>query len=235
MLVSYPKSGNTWVRMLIAHVIRPGASLNAMEQLVPDIYRARRKDLARAYTFPGGGRLLKSHESFQPTYRRVIYLVRDPRDVCVSYFHYKMAFSTDPQVEASFEVFSRRFLQGELDPYGTWSEHVCGWLCAEAAEVLLVKYEDLLNDTSVWLERITEYLDLEVSRQERDQAIQACSLSALQKKERQERDQWLHRRSSGDAQFFRRGGSASRGEIPPETRGMIETQWSKAMEYFGYV
>ena len=35
-------------------------------------------------------RVLKSHESFQPHYPSVIYIVRDPRDVAVSYYHHAM-------------------------------------------------------------------------------------------------------------------------------------------------
>ena len=32
-------------------------------------------------------RILKSHECFQPQYPRIIYIVRDPRDICVSFYH----------------------------------------------------------------------------------------------------------------------------------------------------
>src|SRR5438874_11935634 len=86
-LVSYPKSGNTWVRFLIANLISdiPVTFLN-IEQRIPSIYILPDRAL-RAMPKP---RVLKSHECFVPRYRNVIYIVRDPRDVAVSYYHYNL-------------------------------------------------------------------------------------------------------------------------------------------------
>src|ERR671925_279845 len=83
-LVSYPRSGNTWTRFLIANLIYPSEPVNFanIESRVPEIYLWRDRDL-RKLSRP---RILKSHEYFDPRYKKTIYIARDPRDVAVSVY-----------------------------------------------------------------------------------------------------------------------------------------------------
>jgi hypothetical protein len=87
-LTSYPRSGNTWTRFLVgnlAHTEEAVTFLN-VERLVPDMNKHGDYYL-RHLPRP---RILKSHEVFDPRYKRVIYIVRDPRDVAVSNYHWEM-------------------------------------------------------------------------------------------------------------------------------------------------
>ena len=54
-----------------------------MEYIIPDIYKNTEKDL-KVIKRP---RVLKSHEYYDPRQKKLIYLVRDPRDVVISYYH----------------------------------------------------------------------------------------------------------------------------------------------------
>jgi hypothetical protein len=85
-LVSFPKSGNTWSRFLIGNLTHPEEPVTFanVDRIVPDIYGTAANDI-RAMPPP---RVFKSHEAFDPRYRRVIYIVRDPRDVAVSSYHF---------------------------------------------------------------------------------------------------------------------------------------------------
>src|SRR5437588_13041373 len=76
-LVSYPRSGNTWLRFLLANALRPAqvATFADVGAVVPDIYDGPDRDLLRR----PAPRVLKSHEPFDERYRRVLYLVRHPR------------------------------------------------------------------------------------------------------------------------------------------------------------
>src|ERR1700688_3546261 len=94
-LVSYPRSGNTWTRFLISNLIyqeEPTTFAN-IEKRIPEIYfnadHAMRK-LPRP-------RILKSHECFQPHYKHVICIVRDPRDVAVSFYHHNVKAGNFPE------------------------------------------------------------------------------------------------------------------------------------------
>src|ERR1017187_7417206 len=81
-LTSYPRSGNTWTRFLVGNLIYQdlGVSFLNVERLVPDMYKTA-DWVMRRLPRP---RVLKSHECFDPRYPKVIYIVRDPRDVAVS-------------------------------------------------------------------------------------------------------------------------------------------------------
>ena len=68
-LVSYPRSGNTWLRFLLANALRPEqATFTTVGEVVPDIYDETDRELLRRPS----PRILKSHEPFDPRYPRVV-------------------------------------------------------------------------------------------------------------------------------------------------------------------
>jgi len=237
MLVSYPKSGNTWVRALVANVIQHSPSLQKMESLIPDIYRARGLALRNAYRFPCTGRLIKSHESFRPTYKRVIYIVRDPRDVCVSYYHYLRKIKRGPGWnDLSFEDFVALFVDGDADRFGTWSEHVQSWKSAEEAEMLNIRYEGMLEDPEGNLQNICDFLNLACTPAQIRSAVSACAIESLRAKEKKERSAWSATRNADpSAHFFRQGGAKNWNDEDRESIAKIETKWGAVMERLGYV
>src|SRR5689334_7193419 len=87
-LVSYPRSGNTWTRFLLGNLLWQDTpvTFSNIESRIPEIYFNPDR-LMRQLRRP---RLLKSHECFQPHYPRVIYIVRDPRDVATSFYHHNV-------------------------------------------------------------------------------------------------------------------------------------------------
>src|SRR5438270_7142656 len=142
LLVSYPRSGNTWLRFLLANALRPAqvATFADVGAVVPDIYDEPDRDLLRR----PAPRVLKSHEPFDERYRRVLYLVRHPADVAVSYYHYLIKMR---QLPPGFDVarFVESFLGGRLDDFRAWGDHVTGWLDLRAgdADFVLLRYEDV--------------------------------------------------------------------------------------------
>ena len=88
LIVSYPRSGNTWVRFLLANLLeesRYPLSFQQMEERIPSIHQ--RKDWNRIRTIPSP-RFIKSHMPYSSKYKKAIYIVRDGRDVMVSAYHY---------------------------------------------------------------------------------------------------------------------------------------------------
>jgi hypothetical protein len=144
LLVSYPKSGSTWLRFLLAHALTSvDADFDSVRDTVPPLDRYRRAPAL----LPDGGRLVRSHEPLAP-YRgrdgqRVISLVRDGRDVALSYLAHERRYG---RFEGSPKEFVDHFLTGRIDAYGPWHEHVLAAAALEAsgrARVLQVRYEDL--------------------------------------------------------------------------------------------
>lgn len=124
-LVSFPKSGNTWTRFLLGNLMNPGKPVGFadIERVVPDIAVFPRADFRRLQR----PRLIKSHDCFDPRYRRVIYIIRDPRDVAVSLYYYaKKVKNIDDSF--SLEAFVKRMLVPGRSYNGTWGEHAGSWL-----------------------------------------------------------------------------------------------------------
>ena len=155
-LVSYPKSGNTWTRFLLGNVLNPAERITFanVEHKVPDIHAQSKKGLLRTPR----PRLIKSHECFDPRYRRVIYIVRDPRDVAVSAYHYdrkEKNIADDFPVDA---YVNTRFLNTD-EYFGTWGEHAGSWL-ANSHNILKMSRlkNDFLGTPGSWGKNVVSWL-----------------------------------------------------------------------------
>ena len=124
-LVSYPRSGNTWTRFLLGNLLYQNRSGHVFQHRVQDpgnLFQPR--SIHAALRRP---RMLKSHECFQPHYPRVIYIVRDPRDVAVSFYHHNVKARNIPD-DYPMASFVPRFIAGEFDrKFGSWRDNVLSW------------------------------------------------------------------------------------------------------------
>lgn len=158
LLVSYPKSGSTWLRFLLAHALTAeGADFDSVRDTVPRVGRHRRAHPL----LDDGGRVLRTHEPVEPFLarpgQRIIYLVRDGRDVALSYLAHQRRYGT---FAGGTSEFVGRFLRGEVDNYGPWHEHVLAAVELQRlrrADVLQVRYEDLRQDTVAALQRVLTF------------------------------------------------------------------------------
>jgi hypothetical protein len=265
-LVSYPKSGNTWTRFLLGNLMHTDSRItfSNVEEKVPDIYGASKNTLKKTPR----PRLLKSHECFDPRYRRVVYIVRDPRDVAVSAYHYDRKgrniaddFPIDEYVSTRFmktdEYFGTwgehagswlvnsknvfhlaRLKNGFLGTMGSWGENVMSWLGARGhdREFLLVRYEDLLEDTNREMTRISEFLGLQVSGEKIAQAVELSSADNMRKLEIAQTDQWATTKPSRKDINFVRAAKANqwREALPAAAVNEIESAWGPVMQLLGY-
>lgn len=232
-LVSYPRSGNTWIRSIAAHLVCPHEDpLPHLDECIPDIYAVPRRTLQMVPR----PRVLKSHEYFDPRYRRAIYVVRDPRDVAVSYYHYEVMRSRLPP-DASLDEFVVRFVAGRVDLYGRWSDHVRGWLDARQHDrrFLLLRYEDLLSDVAAGVRQIARFVGSDASHDRVQWVSQACSVSSMRAAEADGRllSEWPRRPGSS---FLRSGTSgAGYAELRPESLQLIEDAFAHELQRTGYL
>jgi len=265
-LVSYPRSGNTWVRFLLGNLLNPDEPItfNNLERKVPNIYGASKRTFKRIPR----PRLIKSHECFDPRYRRVIYIVRDPRDVAVSAYHYgrKMrlidyALPIETFVTSTFmqtgqhfgtwgdsvgswlvnpgNIFQiSRIKDGFLGITASWGENVMSWLGARGHDrkFLLLRYEDLLDDTPEELAKVSEFLALGASPDRIARAVALSSAENMRKLEVTQSSEWYATKEGRkDIPFVRVAKSAQwKRSLPASSVAEIEAAWGPVMELLGY-
>lgn len=234
-LVSYPKSGNTWVRFLLANLIYPNETVGFanINHLLP-APGVLSKRFLRKLPRP---RILKSHEPFDVRFQKVIYLVRDPRDVAVSEYHFNLKKRyIGPEV--SLEEFARRFIAGTTSSYGSWWEHAASWIAARHGNpaFLLVRYEDLLADSIGETGKIAEFLGIQAGEERLRAAVERSSADRMRKLEKQQADQWTGTKNTRQEIPFVRSATSGgwKAALPQRSAEDIEAAWAPLLYFLGY-
>jgi Sulfotransferase domain len=234
-LVSYPKSGSTWARFLLAALVNPKETVSFanIDRLLPSVSSRSKRDL-RNHPRP---RLLKSHEYFDARYHNVVYVVRDPRDVVLSQYRF---FLKRGAIDDGYTLdsFVTRFLAGELNTYASWGENVGTWLVAQQGtkRFLLLRYEDMLRETGKELSKVADFLGLQISPEHLARCVEQGSADRMRDLEKKQGDQWVTTKGKRkDVPFV---GAAKAGGwksgLSPEHIAKIETAWGPLMQHLGY-
>jgi len=236
-VVSYPRSGNTWTRFLIANLVHLGqnVSFTNIEKLIPDTSSQSNRAL-KATPRP---RIIKTHQYFDHRYGKIIYIVRDPRDVALSYYNFQRKYR---QIEDAYplEHYVDDFVTGKLisTAWGTWSENVASWIFTRGKrkEFLLLRYEDMMKDTAKELARIATFLGIEPLSERLQKAIELSSADRMRELERMEADQWVatkkHRKDIPFVRIAKSGGW--KASLPESCVRHIEVAWGDLMTMLGY-
>ena len=196
VLMSWGKSGRTWLRVMMSRVYQLKAGLDASELLDFDNLKATDPSLPavffthnnylRNYT---GNWESKSH--FQGN--RIVLLVRDPRDVAVSqFFQWKFRmrpnkkFINDyPPHGADIDVWD--FVLDEDAGVPRIVDYFNGWARAipELKDVLIVRYEDMRADPAAVLAEIMAFTGTEVSGEQVREAVEFAAYDNMKKMEQE--------------------------------------------------
>ena len=231
-LVEFPKSGVTWLSFLIANtnLLLAGdrdrlVTFFNLNDFVADIEVSRHLSPIPPSTL--GFRVIKSHATFTRHYAKVIYLVRDPRNVMASYWHFVTSLGYfRGSIEAM--VDDRRF------GIAAWRNHVAAWLDhAEPSQaVMVLRYEDLLGDAAGALKRVYHLLGRDLSDETTTLAIERSGIERM-------RDEEALFNASHPAlknfDFVRKGAAqGSRTPLTPELKARIAEAAGPLMMRFGY-
>ena len=235
-LISYPRSGNTWTRFLVANLLFSESEVSFLniDYLVPDVINITQRELDRIPR----PRLIKTHHYFDPRYKKVIYIVRDPRDVVVSYyyFHLKQGFITDGY---PMSKFVERFVSGEVDPtYASWGENVASWIATRfrKQDFLLLQYEKMKTKTVSELAKVADFLEIPYDAARLSAAVEKSTAERMRDLEKRDEDRWIGTRAKRkDVRFVRTAVTGGwRSALNSEEVSSIESAWGPLMQSLGY-
>jgi len=241
-LTSYPRSGNTWTRFLLGNLLNPDdpASFANIESRVPEVY-FNPDHVLRKLPRP---RLLKSHEAFHPNYPRVIYIVRDPRDVAVSFYHHNIKAGIIPD-DYPLDEFVPGFIAAKYDSrWGSWADNVMSWMAMRQGRVtfLLLRYEDMKQDTAGELLKVARFLqeagfpNVATSSERLARAVELSTPERMRALEKQQSRQHRQlRRTRQDKPFIRAAKSGGwQTDLSRRSVELIENAWGSIMQTLGY-
>jgi hypothetical protein len=236
-IVSYPRSGNTWTRFLIANLLHPAQPVTFanIERLIPDAEAQSSRYMKRIPS----PRVIKSHQYFDHRYPKVIYIVRDPRDVVLSYYDFSRKYRFIPD-GFSIDEYVRDFVDGRLISagWGTWAENAGTWVAARygGPNFLLLRYEDLIANTEVELAKVAAFFGIEANPERLRSVVERSSADRMRALERTQANEWVSTKGKrSDIPFI---GAAVPGkwksQLTTAATAEIESAWSPLMARFGY-
>ena len=237
-IVSHPKSGRHWVCFMLASIMKAQGftgpsqlTLNSWKEMIIPLNRRAikvdKRNLRRLRDFPDP-RIFVCHAPYDPILPKVVYLVRDPRDVLVSFYYHNRRIHPNALKDIS------EFVTHHFAIKNNWHFQVSGWLeHAGDANLLIVRYEDLKHDTKIWLGEICRFCGLSVTQSELEEAVANGSLENMRAIERQ----YGKGTPNGDPSipFVRKGVvGAWQEELSSHTAKLIEGKCHELMTKLNY-
>lgn len=273
-LASYPKSGNTWMRIGLI-TLRDGGETLDLDRMTNNIgvFLAMRHRLDMALDIDSSdlsaeeiellrpriyglidhqGRettIWKIHDCWARTAdgaalfpaevtRATFYLVRDPRDVALSFAHHfevtvdrAIELMADPDYRVAAKADSSHFHLPQH--YSSWSRHVTSWLDHSGLDPILIRYEDMVADFGNALRRASAALQWDCSEEAIRATVAATRFDRLRAQEQAGR---FPEGLAGERLFFRRGIAGGwRDSLSPAQVARIERDHGEVMERLGYL
>jgi Sulfotransferase domain len=232
LVVSYPRSGSTWLRFLLTEILmEQPAEWQVVNRTIPD---AGAEADAPAL-LSSKGRLIKTHDRHTGSCRKAIYMVRDARDVMLSEYRWLLRGGE----QKTLDQHIRDTLAGNtpMSLYGVWPDHVRYWLGtaqARRGDLFLLKFEDLRTDPHQKLGELFRFLELTPADAQLTAAIENNSLRKMRDKE----DRALTADvAPGDPRYPWVGEGAVMGwrsKLSDEQVALLETRTGDVLARLGY-
>jgi hypothetical protein len=193
-LISFPKSGRTWLRLLLGKVFTLHFDIDIanINLLLLDELALICSDIPKInVTHDDNPHWKKIHElsasKMEYIGKKVIFLVRDPRDIIISNYFEKtrreqMYYIGERQYQgdlSSYLYSDTGSLKTLINFYNIWADNRY-----IPCDFLMIRYEDMLQNTKQELLKILEFINLgEISDDIINQAIYYASFENMRKLE----------------------------------------------------
>ena len=276
-LASYPKSGNTWMRSMIASLLfsEDGEfNFNILDKIPQFPKKEVFKDLVKDFSdfneikknwinaqnkinVNGKIKLFKTHQgkytvegdSFTNKHNTLatIYIVRDPRNLVNSISnHYTKSlddsckFLLEPKIIGNGKSIKEE-KGGIYTLLGKWNEHYHSWT-TNKNNLLLIKYEDLIKNPRVELERtinfLKKYLMFKTNENKINKILETTSFDNLKKLENEGQftENVQNKVDGSKVNFFHLGPkNLWQKNLSKKIISKIEKKFLKEMKELGYL
>ena len=276
-LASYPKSGNTWVRLFLKSYLSDDIKEFSINQKRDDEFKIERfpnikifKDMQMNYdnffeisknwitiqdriNLNNKLNILKTHNAMCTVNKNkftnkentlgAIYIVRDPRDVAVS-FSYHMGKTLTEIVN---NMIDKEYLISESDfmtekkvsgstLLSSWSNHYNSWKNYNSIKSIIIKYEDLIRNTADNFYEIVLYLNkLYGTKVDEKKILKSIELTNFKNLQSLEKEHGFEEITISKT-FFREGKIGSwKKKLDEKLSKKIENEFKNEMIELGYL
>ncbi|XP_077994482.1 amine sulfotransferase-like [Glandiceps talaboti] len=216
VVVAFPKSGTNWLVNALS-LLLPDASRSLpstgktprpcllYEKPVESdgVYAEQQRTMTRSLQEMKSPRIIFTHVTpklFHSRWRtgkircKIIYITRNPKDVCVSYYHCVKCIGI-VNMSLPWADWVREFTEGRI-AFGPWLEHVSSWKRYGLDDnVLHVDFEDMKKDLKSVLMKMSEFLGRRQTEKQLIDVIERCTFDRMKKE-----GLW-----TGDGSYYRKG------------------------------
>lgn len=114
---------------------------------------------------------------------KYIYVYRNPKDTCISYYHHCMTEICPEYKKMTFDEFVEEFITGTTDWNDYW-DHVVSWFeQMEKKNILFVSYEEMKRDIRSVILKVADFIGFDISGNKKllDTIVHESSLPVMKK------------------------------------------------------
>lgn len=234
-LVSYPKSGNTWLRFLLANAFKLKYEIDrdvnffSIQEIIPDIHLSQNIRSLGIFGRADLPRIIKSHAEYNPYYHRVILLVRKPEDAIVSFYHYAKERNT---INSDWAISD--FIRSDRFGVKAWLKHTQSWYLTlkQGQNIQVLTYEQLRENPQQELMNLMDLIGIPIEASVIERAVILSSKNHMRDSENKHRSTYIVQNKSRQ---FVRDQQAQRGkDLAQEDREYIEKMTKDITKLIGY-
>lgn len=241
LIISVPKSGRTWLRFIISKVFSDFYGVPQMLDIVK--MKKSNKDIPEIIFSHEGSDFYSNFNKQKEVVlnfskyknKRIIFLVRDPRDIIVSYY-YQIKYREN-KFQGSITEFIRSEDFGIVRIIDFLNEWALNRNCIK--NLKFIKYEDMLKNTQLVIEDLFAFLDLKIDKDIIKSAVEYSSFSNMRKIEKESNflDERIQARDKNnqDSYKVRKGKSGNyKEELKYDDINYVNRKMEDLNDFFGY-